>query len=77
MVEEMSPGLCCLSSICTASAEPYHLPCGKAAYPTNSLKRKFIAEVLTNFSLLSWSPVAVSAVTLVMLQAGPVLRDQP
>lgn len=77
MVEEMGPGLCCLSSVCMASAEPYHLPYGKAAYPTNSLKGKFIAGVLTNFSVLSWSPIAVSAVTLVMLQAGPVLQDQP
>lgn len=73
----MCPGLCCLSSICIASAEPHHLPYGKAAYPTNSMNGKFVAEVLTNFSLLGWSPIAVSAVTLMMLQAGPVLRDQP
>lgn len=75
MLEE-SPGLCCLSSIYIASAEPHCLPCGKAAYPTNSMNGKFVPEVLTNFSLLSWSPIAVSAVTLMMLQAAPVLRDQ-
>lgn len=78
MLEEMNPGLCCLRSICVASAEPHSLPYRKAAYPTNSMKRKFITEVRTNFSLLSWSPIALSAVTLIaLLQADPIFRDQP
>lgn len=74
-LEEPDLSLSCSRSFCIARDEPHGLPHRKAACPTDSVKGKFLTQVLANFSLLSWSPIALPAVTLEdLLQACPTLK---